>query len=441
MNILEQLRALEKRKKKAGGVSTLNSLVTARDIGQLREHKKASLERFVPGRVVENDQGRFFLLSETYSPDYLQGIQPLPRRLDPRWFNRLAVGEGKIAHDRPHLVYLDTETTGLAGGAGTFAFLVGLGYWRRADAGEEFVVEQFFMRDYDEEPALLAALDERIQEQQFEGLVTYNGRCFDIPLLITRFISNRRRDRLARLPHLDLLYPVRQLWKLKHGDCSLGNIEKQVLGVRREGDIPGEEIPRTYFQFVRGGDSRRLLPIFSHNVTDILSLTALTGKVLEQVAAATPEQLDPVEVYSLGRMHLRQGALEQASLFLQKSDRDLLPAQIYLRSQKELALAYKRKGDWERAVGIWMQTIESYDAGIAANEERPDLFAFEELAKYYEHRAKDYGRAIEMVGRALEQLRAVVWPELEQGLEHRLLRLQKRAEQEAADSRSPEPKE
>ncbi len=440
MDILEQLRALEKRKKKAGGVSNVNTLVTARDIGQLREQKKASLERFIPGQLVENDLGRFFLLSETYSPDYLQGIQPLPRRLDPFWFNRFAAGEEEIEGDRPHLVYLDTETTGLAGGAGTFAFLVGLGYWRRREAGEEFVVEQFFMRDYDEEPALLAALDERIQEQQFEGLVTYNGRCFDIPLLITRFISNRRRDRLARLPHLDLLYPVRQLWKLKHGDCSLGNIEKQVLGVRREGDIPGEEIPRTYFQFVRGGDPRRLLPIFSHNVIDILSLAALTGRVLEQVAT-TPEQLDPVEVYSLGRMHLRQGALEQASLFLQKSDRDLLPAQIYLRSQKELALAYKRNGDWDRAVEVWMQTVESYDAGIAANEERPDLFAFEELAKYYEHQAKDYFRAIEMVGRALEQLRAVVWPELEEELQHRLLRLQKKTDKGKSITDSQEPAE
>ncbi len=440
MDILEQLRALEKRKKKAGGVSSVNTLVTARDIGQLRERRKTSLERFVPGQVVENDLGRFFLLSETYPPDHLQGIQPLPRRLDPFWFNRFAAGEEAIEGDRPHLVYLDTETTGLAGGAGTFAFLVGLGYWRRREAGEEFVVEQFFMRDYDEEPALLAALDERIQEQQFEGLVTYNGRCFDIPLLITRFISNRRRDRLARLPHLDLLYPVRQLWKLKHGDCSLGNIEKQVLGVRREGDIPGEEIPRTYFQFVRGGDPRRLLPIFSHNVIDILSLAALTGKVLEQVAAA-PEQLDPVEVYSLGRMHLRQGALEQASLFLQKSDRDLLPAQIYLRSQKELALAYKRNGDWDRAVEVWMQTVESYDAGIAANEERPDLFAFEELAKYYEHQAKDYFRAIEMVGRALEQLRAVVWPELEEDLQHRLLRLQKKTDKGKSITDSQEPAE
>jgi uncharacterized protein YprB with RNaseH-like and TPR domain len=112
-------------------------------------------------------------------------------------------------------------------------------------------------------------LDERIQEQQFEGLVTYNGRCFDIPLLITRFISNRRRDRLARLPHLDLLYPVRQLWKLKYGDCSLANIEKQVLGVRREGDIPGEEIPgptsSLFGEAIPGGScrfSRIMLSIF-----------------------------------------------------------------------------------------------------------------------------------------------------------------------------------
>ena len=143
------------------------------------------------------------------------------------------------------------------------------------------------MRDYDEEPALLSALAERFQQEDFDGVVTYNGRCFDIPLLTARFITNRQRDRIAGLPQIDLLYAVRQLWKLKYGDCSLGNIEKCVLGVRRTGDIPGEEIPRTYFQFVRGGDPRRMLPIFSHNLMDIVSLAALTGRVLDQLGSAS----------------------------------------------------------------------------------------------------------------------------------------------------------
>ena len=207
----------------------------------------------------------------------------------------------------------------------------------------------------------------------------------------------------------------------------MANIEREVLGVRRHGDIPGEEIPRTYFNFVRGGDPRRLISIFSHNADDILSLAALTGKVVERLGKVAPEELDPVEVYSLGRMHLRRGALEEASLFLEKSDYDLLPFRIFLRSQKELSMAYKRKGEWSRAVELWIQTIETFDPSQVSSEERLDLFAFEELAKYFEHQEKDINRAIEFTRLALELVETLCWTETEEKLKHRLQRLHRKA--------------
>ncbi len=429
MDILEQLRALERRKKAKAGSSSLATLVTGRDLERFREERKVAIDQFVPGTIRSNSSGSYFLSTRHFPRDHRQGFQGLPEEYPLNLLRRLAAGEEELAEPAPHLVYLDTETTGLAGGAGTFAFLVGLGYWRREEGAKQFVVEQFFMRDYDEETALLGALDERFREEAFSAVVTYNGRRFDVPLLVSRYIANRQRDRIARLPQIDLLYPVRQLWKLRHGDCSLANIEREVLGVRREGDIPGAEIPKTYFQFVRGGDPRRMIPVFSHNADDILSLAALTGRVLEQLSFTSPEQLDPVESYSLGRIHLRNGSLEQASVFFEPLDPEQLPFQIYLRSQQELALAHKRRGQWEKAVQLWLETVETLETGLPDSEENwgHGLFAFEELAKFFEHRQKEFARAREFVVRALEIADQQHWPEVEAKLRHRLARLERKS--------------
>ena len=151
MDIIEKLRELEKRKKKSSGLSNLSGLVTGRELPQLREKNKASLQDFVPGEICENDQGTFFLISESYPSDHRQGFEPIPESFDLDLLNRLAVGEEEIDKDSPHLVYLDTETTGLAGGAGTFAFLVGLGFWSGEGESKYFKLLQYFMRDYDEE--------------------------------------------------------------------------------------------------------------------------------------------------------------------------------------------------------------------------------------------------------------------------------------------------
>jgi len=429
MDILEKLRALEQRRKGKAGSSPLATLVTGRNLERFRQERKVAIEQFVPGRILACASGSCFLSVQHFPHDHQQGFHRLPETYPLELLRRLAAGEEDLAEPAPHLVYLDTETTGLAGGAGTFAFLVGLGYWSRDKEPREFIVEQFFMRDYDEEPALLEALDERFRQEGFSAVVTYNGRRFDVPLLVSRHIANRRRDPIARLPQIDLLYPVRQLWKLRHGDCSLAHIERQVLGVRRQGDIPGAEIPRTYFQFVRGGDPRRMIPIFSHNTDDILSLAALTGRVLEQLSVTSPEQLDPVESYSLGRIHLRNGSLEQAGVFFERLDPEQLPFQIYLRSQRELSLAHKRRGQWDKAVQLWCETVEVFESRPPDDEESRGLglFAFEELAKFFEHRRKEWDQARQFVLRALELAGRLHCPEAENRLRHRLARLERKS--------------
>src|SRR5262249_33194494 len=147
----------------------------------------------------------------------------------------------QIECDPSRIAFLDTETTGLSGGTGTYAFLVGIGTWRSSG----FLVEQFFMRNFDEEAAVICPLEERLS--QVKVVVTFNGKCFDLPLLESRFVMHRRDWPLADGIHLDLLHPSRRLWKLRLKDCSLANLEREVLGFEREEDIPGYLIPQVYF--------------------------------------------------------------------------------------------------------------------------------------------------------------------------------------------------
>ncbi len=169
--------------------------------------------------------------------------------------------------------FLDTETTGLAGGSGTYAFLVGVG--RITPQG--FRVRQFFMRDFGEEASQLSALAEHLK--QFEVMITYNGRTYDQPLLETRFRMVRQRPPFTSLEHLDLLFGARRLWNLRFDSCRLVELENQILGVERQGDLPGELIPYVYFEYVRTHEIFRLLPVFHHNAIDILTLACLTAIV------------------------------------------------------------------------------------------------------------------------------------------------------------------
>ncbi len=300
-----------------------------------------------------------------------------------------SVSEGVVPHTPPaRWAFLDTETTGLAGGSGTYAFLVGIG----AICAEGFRVRQFFMRDYGEEASQLSAVHEYLR--CFDVLITYNGRSYDQPLLETRFRMCRAEHPFGRLPHLDLLYGSRRLWKRRMENCKLTHLEREVLGFEREGDVAGSLIPYLYFEFVRTRRATRLLPVFHHNALDIVSLACLTAIVPE--AYRNPETV-PVrhgsDLVGLSRWLLQVDRPEQALRLLERAVEMGLPDELLFPTLLETALLRKKMGQWGPAV-------EGF-AELARSRNPCRVRACEELAKYYEHRERNHAAALESTIAAL----------------------------------------
>jgi uncharacterized protein YprB with RNaseH-like and TPR domain len=372
------------------------------------------LEDLVGGRVIENTRGRFLLVEEDRPLDTPHGAVPLSRLLDasPRTLAILTGEPGFASFDFSQSVFLDTETTGLAGGTGTAAFLVGLGF---ASEGR-FVVRQYFMRDYDEEAALLHALAEDLSG--FSTLVTFNGKMFDVPLLESRFRLNRARFPLAAAAHLDLLHPARRLWRARLSSCRLVHLEAQLLGLEREDDVPGEEIPQVYFDFIRGGDAGLLARVFEHNRLDIVSLAALSALACQWVEEGRAEE--PRDVLSLARVleraedHERSDAEYRRALQLARPGPDDC---VRRASLARLAARAKRGGDVLAAVEYWQQAV---DAG--------EFVAFRELAVLHEHYRRDLAAALEVVERGLARLlnTSATPSHLTRDLRHRRERLRRR---------------
>ena len=229
----------------------------------------------IDGQEVTNDLGRFVLQEHVFDYRATHGTFPLDHLLSmpAQWIGDVSQGRADpAAVDR--WAYLDTETTGLAGGTGTCAFLVGVGSVEESG----FRVRLFFMRDYDEEGAMLHGLARHLA--RFDVLFTYNGKSFDVPLLETRYRMQRQRNPLAALGHVDLLHPARRLWSARMPNCRLATLEAAILGFARHGDIPGSLIPQRYFDFLRTRHGAPLGPVFHHNVRDILSLACLGSVVM-----------------------------------------------------------------------------------------------------------------------------------------------------------------
>ena len=284
--------------------------------------------------------------------------------------------------------FLDTETTGLAGGTGTYAFLVGVGSIDR----DGFRLRQFFMRDYGEEASLLVRLAEHLAA--FDVLITYNGKAYDQPLLETRFRLARARHPFDRMEHLDLLFGARRLWKLRLESCRLVDLENQILGVERQGDLAGEMIPHYYFDYLRTEQAFRLVPIFHHNAIDILSLACLTAIVPEAFRA--PEKTifrHGADLIGLARWLVGAGRREEALRLLRRAVDLGLPDRLLFQSLWAVAVVEKRLGLTDAA------RLAFRELTAAPNPYRAR--AFEELAKHYEHRERDYATALEMTRQAL----------------------------------------
>jgi uncharacterized protein len=382
------------------------------------------IEEYVVGEVGNNAWGEFFRALETF---------PFGRP-----YGKLRIGDIATAElsslnlflpdaalpEPSQLVFLDTETTGLVGGTGTCAFLIGIG----AVDGLKFVVQQFFLRDYPEEKAMLHELAEILES--YQGIVTFNGKTFDVPLLETRYTLARLKSPLDRLVHLDVLHPARRLWKLRLDSCKLTDLESAVLGISREGDVPGSEIPGIYFDYLRTGDAKCLQPVFYHNALDIITLGALTVEIARSLSDATTLE-SPLDLFSLSRIYGAAGARDESVSTCKQALATGLPQSVETLALRHLALQHKRQHQYELAVEVWLE-LARRDVPVA-------IEACGELAVYYEHRRRDFETAREFTDAALERLRGVSSsPSQLARFTHRLERLRRKVEKDEARSKKGE---
>ena len=348
------------------------------------------VEEYIEGREVVTAAGKHFESERLYERHRRHGSMDISALEDLPDDLLGAISKHEISACPPaRWCFLDTETTGLAGGSGTCAFLVGVG----RITPEGFRVRQFFMRDFGEEPSLLLALEEHLRE--FDVLVTYNGKTYDVPLLETRYRMARSRPPFARLGHLDVLHGARRLWKLRFESCRLVDLENAIFGVEREGDLPGEMIPYVYFEYLRTREAGRLAPIFHHNATDILSLACLTG--VAPFAFQSPRDAalrHGAELLGLGRWLRQADQIEEALALFRRAVDAGLPDALLFRALWDIGQLEKKRANPDAALAIFT------DLSACRNEFQAR--ALVELAKHYEHQERNYAMALEMTRAAIE---------------------------------------
>jgi len=377
---------------------------------------RAAVDRPLEGEEITTPLGIAYRMQRSYPSDHQHGPSRLADLLvyDALLASDVARQPALAQARMDGLLFLDTETTGLAGGAGTLAFLVGVGTF----TAEGFRLRQYFLRDPAEEAAMLHALLEDLEAAT--GLVTFNGQAFDLPLLDSRYIVGlRQRRNLMAAPHLDLLHPSRRLWSRSLPDCTMGTIEQQVLHLRRtEDDIPGALIPGMYLEYLRTGATQGMQRVIYHNTMDVLSLVGVATQVLGRHRQPDLSQLTASEALAVGRWHQRAGRVDPAEQAL-RSAVALSEGDLRIEALRRLAEYMKRGGRAAEALAAW---AEWHDR--APSDPTPCV----ELAKYFEWEIRDAHQALYWTGEALGALGR--WPadwrrdEALVRLTHRLVRLQ-----------------
>ena len=316
--------------------------------------------------------------------------QPARYSPDLRALKLLMPEAPEVVADPEQWLFLDTETTGLAGGSGTYAFLVGVAWWE----GGGLEIEQFFMREYSAERSFLFALRERIAEHPV--IVTFNGKSFDWPLLETRYRMSRKISVPSPTAHLDFLHPARNLWRLRLGSVRLSELERHVLGWDRGADLLSGLIPQIYFDYLRGSPPERLVPVLNHNQLDVRGLAALSSRILSLLGDAENLGQDGLELFGVSRICEKRGEHTRARNLYEKSIASFLPTETDRAARRSLARLAKRQGDFGLACELWKDAVGNSRHGYEA---------YEQLAIYYEHKARDPEQARQIVRQALDELR------------------------------------
>jgi uncharacterized protein len=313
-------------------------------------------------------------------------------------------------HTAEELFFFDTETTGLGGGVGNTIFLLGYA----SVAGDNLVLRQHILPHPGAEVPLYQSFLEQVN---YKTLVTYNGKSFDWPQVKTR--HTLVREHVPKLPafgHFDLFHAARRLWKHKLDRLKLAVVEKDVLGIVREDDIPGYLAPMIYFDFIESKQPDGMLGIIKHNEIDILSLVTLYTHLTFQLCGLDSNQTRK-EYFEVGRWYASLGEKGEAVKVLTK----LVEGSDYTSLQAKLTLAYqsKKEQNWEISLPLFLEVADAQDHQLS-----PD--ACIEAAKIYEHKIKDYKLALDYCLMAMEIAGStkVSDPKTQQQLEHRLKRLE-----------------
>jgi len=374
--------------------------VTSRPAPLRAPDQEDSIAQLLGAGVAKNHFGEYLAIRNWFStPEFSEpsaiALELLSRSRDAEMSRRT-----RAALENPaKWLFLDTETTGLAGGAGTYPFLVGIAWW---DAGG-LRVEQFFMRDFTEEHSLLHELAARLADRPV--LVTFNGKSFDWPLLENRFAMTRSISTPRLAAHLDLLHPARAFWSLRLGSVRLVELERRVLdaprlGWHREDDIVSALIPQYYFDYLRGGPCDPIVGIVRHNQMDLRGLGALFGKINTLIASQHTDRdgIDNLDLFGLSRFFVRRGDSDRAHVACSQALELGLPAEFLPRARRELALLAKRRGDHARAAALWLEL---------SSDPRDGVLACEQLAIHYERHAKDPARATEFARLGVAKLQRI----------------------------------
>ena len=376
-----------------------------------------TIDSVVAGSFRATPRGEAFIAAQTFDEDYLHGnvshLVKSPLSLISEWANDVRIAELPINK----FAFLDTETSGMAGGTGTYAFLVGAA--RFVDG--KFDLQQFFLRDPSEEPAMLEALIHFLAP--CEGLVTFNGKSFDAPLLATRYKLHRIPVPFKDYAHLDLLPLARRLWRDRLPSRALKYLEEHVLGFTRTSDeVPGYEIPWLYFDYLRTGDARPLGGVFYHNAMDVVAMSALLGHISELIADPYNGRVEHgLDFIALGKLYEDLNHWDEAARLFERGLESGLDESDFGVAVRRLSILQKKRGDVDQALRLWEQAAE-----------KGHIYAHIELAKYYEHKKRDVQASLEWAKSAREEAARADLPEyirrhwLDE-IDHRLARLGRKA--------------
>ncbi len=350
-----------------------------------------SIDEIVDGSYQKTDFGKIFVAKKEYLPDYYHGEMPLESFLkqSPKTLALISKNDEIKDLDLKKAVFIDTETTGLSGGTGTAVFLVGILFFEN----NEFRIRQYLMQDFNEELAMLSALKQIFKN--FEFIISYNGKAFDIPLLSTRYLINKMSDNHLNLPHIDLLFPSRFLYRKDLPNCRLKTIENKVLGIweDRIGDIDSSLIPYIYFDFLNTKDARILKSVFKHNIIDLISLVTLTAKLASYIENYNEINLSYNQIRSLTKI-----------FFLKKNFNDA--EKLILRAIQNA----DNKEDLEECkmwYGFILKKMRKFDDSSKIFEElvlddTKEIEIYRQVAIYQEHQNKNYQKAINFCNKALK---------------------------------------